>query len=420
MRAIVLLLGTSLLAACGGNTETGIASGGSTAPDGSDSSGIIPGSGHTFVNPTEEKTYTANGVTHKYNYAVEINNLTGGSNGQRAQLYAGNATTVRDSDISIAYNPRDAIFEFTITDDASGAVADIRFQDPAHRTDFGGAFEPQTSTPNLSADGIQYLQVSSASAAGGGNTTGLSGGILGFGFIDQGESESYDLTTFFYQEPGTTTSYVTYAGYLRNSISATRTYIAADPENGVAESDLTSYSYGLERGAFIYGEATPTSDVPTSGTGSYTGSMLATAVLNDRFDDLGADAATYFQWIEGTSNLDVDFGANTFSLDLDGVTFAPEFDVGTNGIHSIAEGAIFTATGSGNINLVSSGGFVGQFQQAWFTNPDSSQLNLLIEGSSIDGAFYGPNAVEAAGNFRVVGGTPDERIDVLGVFTGAE
>ena len=43
---------------------------------------------------------------------------------------------------------------------------------------------------------------------------------------------------------------------------------------------------------------------------------------------------------------------------------------------------------------------------------------MVIAGSSIDGAFYGPNGVELGGGYRIVGGTPDERIDILGTFVG--
>ena len=35
-----------------------------------------------------------------------------------------------------------------------------------------------------------------------------------------------------------------------------------------------------------------------------------------------------------------------------------------------------------------------------------------------DGAFYGPNGEEAGGGFRIVGGKPDERVDIVGAFVG--
>lgn len=417
MRAIALLVGTSLLAACGGS-EQGISSGGSVAVGGGGTgngsgSGIIPGSGHSFENPTEQKSYVAVGGTHNFQYNTQIDLIANTTTGQQDQLYAGNATTVRNSGITVDYNPRDAIFDLVIADANSNVNANIRFQDPAHRTDFGGAVEPQRSTPNLSAPGIQYLEVAS-----GTTNEALAAGRLGLAPAEANGTGSFDQSTFFYQQPGTTTRHVTFAGYLRNSITAQRVDTQGDATNPPVQT-LTN-TYNLSRGVFVYGEATPTGAIPDRGTGNYTGSMLATSVLNDQIDNFGTDAPTYFQWIEGTSDLSVDFGANTFSLDLAGTTFAPEFDSGTSGRHSIRAGATFNANGRGNINLVAAGGFVGQFQQAWFTNPDSSRLDLLVAGSSIDGAFYGPSAEEAAGSFRIVGGTPDERIDILGVFTGAE
>jgi len=403
MRALALLVGTSMLAACGGS-ETGIASGGSIPAGGSGgaSTGIVPGSDHTFENPTEEKTYQAHGSLHKFEYVVDPSS----PNGQGNRLYTADATTVRNGGITLNYDPRDAVFELVIAGNQAGVDASIRFQDPAHRIDFGGSREPQSGVSDLDQlNGIQYLEVASGTNSG----ARLSADDLTFNYTPTQQTGQHDVTTLFYQRPGTTTKYVTYAGFLRNQIS------------GVADG---IHTYALSRAAFVFGETSPNSAVPTSGRGVFTGDMVGSAVLNDRIDDfdpaLGEDAPTYFQWIQGTANLDVNFGSNIFSLDLTATTSAPQLDFGTSGNHTIREGATFNANGSGNINLVAAGGFVGAFQQAWFTNPDNSQLNLLVAGSSIDGAFYGPNAEEAAGNFRIVGGTPDERIDVLGVFTGSQ
>jgi len=80
-------------------------------------------------------------------------------------------------------------------------------------------------------------------------------------------------------------------------------------------------------------------------------------------------------------------------------------------------GSTFNADGAGRIDLVNAGGFLGQFTSAYFTK-GGIRRDLVIAGSSIDGAFYGPSAQEVGGGFRIVGGTPDERIDILGAFTG--
>ncbi|MDB5710610.1 MAG: transferrin binding protein-like solute binding protein, partial [Sphingomonas bacterium] len=53
-----------------------------------------------------------------------------------------------------------------------------------------------------------------------------------------------------------------------------------------------------------------------------------------------------------------------------------------------------------------------------FVRPGMADFPLVIAGSSIDGAFDGPNGEELGAGFRIVGGTPDQRIDILGVLTG--
>jgi C-lobe and N-lobe beta barrels of Tf-binding protein B len=181
----------------------------------------------------------------------------------------------------------------------------------------------------------------------------------------------------------------------------------------------------LERGAFAYGDLTSTSNVPKTGSGAYKGSMLATLVFNPTMDGQDPSTSTvlssYFQWMEGTSNINVDFLNNTFQLALAGKVLAPQFDRFTSPQQAVlATGATFAASGKGTINLVNFGGFKGQFDSAKFTNPDGSQRSIAVAGSSIDGAFYGPTANEVGGGFRVVGGNPDERVDVLGAFVGVK
>lgn len=80
-------------------------------------------------------------------------------------------------------------------------------------------------------------------------------------------------------------------------------------------------------------------------------------------------------------------------------------------------GAAFTANGTGRIDLVNAGGFVGAFQNAQFVFGTTTQ-RIDIVGSSLDGAFYGPNANEVGASFRIVGGIPDQRVDIIGSFTG--
>jgi len=414
MRTLILLACTTMLAACGGagpQTAGGSAppTGGGGAGGGGNGGGNGNGGGtqvHTFVDPTDPRTYTAVGSSHSYQYTVENPGTPGA--GQSGQLYQGDATTVRNSGLTIAFNPRDAIFDVSFRNGLAGTTTQSRFQDPLHRTDFGGAIEPQIGTPNLGAGpwnipDINYLESGSSS-----NVFFSIPGEFAFDLTDRSVGGSYNVTTYFYQNPGSETQYVTFAGYLRNQAA-----VSYDEDN-----DIVRQSSTYERGAFSFGELTPNDVVPTSGTGTFNGRMLASMVFNDQPDTLG-NTDTYFQWVAGQATTTVDFGANTFALSLDGTAGAPLFD-GTSRGHSVLQGAQFRANGGGDINLVTAGGFFGQFNEAWFVNPGGGRLDLVIAGSSIDGAFYGPNAEELGGGYRIVGGTPDERIDILGTFVGAQ
>ncbi len=408
MRLYVILASTSLLAAC--------SDGGGSIPLSSTpapASSSAAGTAHTFAKPTEAKTYAGIGGEQVYKYSADSR----GCCNQQGQVYAGNATTVRNSGISITYDPGAAIFTLVVSDSASGASTNTRFQDPASRTNFGGAQEPQWGTPKLSNSNVLYLQ------AGDGNPNSPYR-LSGSGLVNPGNNSTpasgdagsaYQATSLFYLKPGTETQYVTYAGYVRNSFSFGKLTV------GAASFDKIDST--LERGAFAYGDLTSTANVPKTGSASYKGSMLATMIFNPTLD--GTDPSTsqilssYFQWIEGTSKLDVDFLNSTFQIALTGSVLAPQFDYFTSPQQTVlAGGASFSADGKGTINLVNFGGFKGQFQTASFTNPDGSKRDVAIAGSSVDGAFYGPAANEAGGGFRIVGGNPDERVDVLGAFVG--
>ena len=408
MRTYPLLACTSLLAACGGGGGTQEISSAPPPPSGSTAT-------HSFVAPTEAKTYVGIGGSQVYQYLTDDRECCD----QQGQTYAGNATTVRDSGVSITYDPRDAIFTLTVQDAKSGANTRTRFQDPGSRTDFGGAHEPQWGTPRLTNGNIAYLQ------AGDGNPRAPYE-MSGTGTIDAGDNDTppygspgsaYQATSFFYLKPGAETKYVTFAGYARNAY----TFV----ENDIGGRLTEVINHTLERGAFAYGELTDSKAVPVIGSGTYRGSMLASMVFNPTLDgqDVGGSTVlpSYFQWIEGSATLNVDFAKSLFDFALTGSVLAPQLDYFTDPQRAvIAAGATFSASGKGNINLVNFGGFKGQMDAAAFVNPDGTRREVTIAGSSIDGGFYGPKADEVGGGFRIVGGKPDERIDILGAFVGTK
>lgn len=387
-------------AGSGGSTGTGSGTGVSTGGLGGVSSSASAGT-NTLLNPTAAKTYNAISALQSYRYRTASN-----ATGQYGQLYQGNASTVRNPTTTIAYDPRDAIFVVTIKDDAAGIDQTLRFQDPVHRTDFDGAYRPQWGVPDLTVSGVAYLQAGGASGTiieSGTNQTPLDGA----------PGATSNIATFFHQRPGTNTSHVTFAGYVRNNIG----FASVTPSGGGAAFKETTST--LERGAFVFGDATARDQVPTRGTGNYTGAFIGTMINNPTGDDL-APLSDYFQWIGGTSTVGVDFGAGTMSLALSGRVGAPFIDRNTTGGSAVPGGASFTASGSGRVDMARTGGFTGTFGSASFSFPSGAATatqTVDIAGSSIDGTFYGPNAVEVGGGFRIVGAVPDQRVDILGSFT---
>ncbi len=426
IRNYVVLAGGLTLAACGGETSPQTV--GSVAPPSGGGTPAPTDSYSQFVNPVEARSYTGIGGVQVYEYTTDSRNCCD----QQGQIYSGEASTVRNSEIAVAYDPRSAIFTLTINDPKSGAAAGTRFQDPAARTNFGGAQQPQWGVPNLNGlpagaaanPDVQYLQ------AGDGDPRAPYS-WSGTGFVDPGDNDtapngevgsSYTSTTLFYEKPGTNTRYVSLAGYVRNALGF--------EEVTVGGTTIKQTRWHLERGAFAYGVQTSNGAVPTSGSGSYSGNMLATMVYNPTFDgDMGAVLPTYFQWLSGRSNVSVNFATGNLTLSLAGIVLDPYYDYETGPQTAfVTAGSSFTGSGTARIDLAGTGGFIGSFADGGnfvFTAPagftfanGAREISVNVAGSSIDGAFFGPNGEEIGGGFRVVGGIPDQRVDILGAFTG--
>ncbi|MEO0441033.1 MAG: transferrin-binding protein-like solute binding protein [Pseudomonadota bacterium] len=399
MRLLILLASTTMLAACGG---AGPQTAGSTAPPGgTGGGGGGTGNPHSFVDPSEVRTYNGIGASQHLEIA------DGGG-----ELYNSNATTVRNSGVTISFDPRSAEFTFSYVDPLATVSVTNTFQDPAQRTDFGGNIEPQVGINEFTTPNVRYLE--SGSSTNGSilprspNPFGVNAANeMNFVLDAEADAGSGVATSFFYQLPGTETQYVSFAGFARNSYTASR------DDNGVIIK-----SYKLDRGAFAFGEITPRDDVPTTGTGNFSGPMVATMIFNDDLDTVLK--SSLFQWIEGRATTSVDFGANTFNLDLTGTVFGPQFYDGGGTTHTVANGSTFNASGSGTIDFVQYGGFQGAFDSASFSSPGADVVldQRYLSGSSIDGTFFGPAAEEVGGGFRIVGGVPDERVDIMGAFTG--
>ena len=155
----------------------------------------------------------------------------------------------------------------------------------------------------------------------------------------------------------------------------------------------------------------------SSGSGTFTGEMIASIAFNPMLDT-DATYPTYLQWMQGNHTTSVNFGTMTVSSQFTGTVFGPTFDAYTSGAVALPAGSTFSASGTATIDMVNRGGFTGNFTTARFVRPGLPDFTLVIAGSSLDGTFFGPGAEEIGGGFRIVGGTPDERIDILGAYTG--
>jgi hypothetical protein len=402
MRIYLALLAATALTACGGgNTPQTI--GGNAAPVGSGGttgSTVAPGPGAEVTVGSGSGTTAAS--TGFLSLAAEtsfdaVGALQSLQVGNTGILYRGDASSVRTPSGTVAYSPRDGIFTVTLNDTKAGVAANIRFQDPAHRTDFSPTATPTASAPSL--NGFNYLEALGPSNSGATVTGGAS------------VSDNY---TFFYQRPGVSTNYVSLAGYVRDVINT----------QAVGDTNPKKTIDAYERGAMVFGELTAQNAIPTTGSASYSGGFLASMINNP------GSGGNYFQWIYGKSTIAVDFTKSTVGLTLAGTVdraFINNVEItGT----AIKAGATFNATANAAIDYVHTAGFTGTFSTATFKNPDNTVMPVdfaaispgsnVAGASSVDGAFYGPGAVNLGGNFRIVGGIPAQRVDIQGAFVGAK
>ncbi|MDT8757499.1 hypothetical protein MZO42_02205 [Sphingomonas psychrotolerans] len=307
-------------------------------------------------------------------------------------LYTANAATVNAPNGSITYSPRDGVFTVKIADSKAAVTRDYNFQDPAHRTQFSGSDFARFQIPDLAT--FNYLQVLDGNAQ----------------------------PVFFYQRPGAKTTFVSLAGFSRVVENRTTSSTATD--------DIVTTTFDGERGAFVFGQKTPNGQVPVSGEGSYNGDFLASMVM----DPTGGGRST-LQWLTGTSAVKINFATGKADLALSG-TVGEAYVLGTRVAAPIDAGSTFSAKGTAQVDLIRSGGFTGAFTQnttgannvgfttgGIFTGIDFASAaagGSTAGASSIDGAFFGPNAVNIGGNFRIVGGIPNQRVDILGAFSGAK
>ncbi len=381
-RRFLLLSVTGLVAACGGSggqgpvtaSNCGVVSGVCTTPVPPEPA---PGTGSesapaALFEVNTLTTFKGVGGTQQLTEVYTKIENTNPVQHTQSELYTAEQSKADTQQVEVSYNPRDAVFTFTIEHEESDA--ELRFQDPAHRTDFNPNRQPQTAVPNLPL--FNYLESGSASA------------------------DSRDIRTFFYQRPGNGTRYVSLTGFTRN----------------IRDGKLTEdFKIQRVRGAYAFGSQSAAADVPTRGSGTYRGAMLATMVRNTELEQ-SPGVRSRFEWIHGQAQVDVDFAAGSLKTTFDGVvqTAGEEFEGDPFGTYNNPlPAATFRATGTATFDT-SRVTYAGSISQATI-GPDA----VSIAASSLDGTFYGPTAIETGGAFRIVGSIPDQRVDIIGGFAGA-
>ena len=389
-----------LLAACGGGagpqpiTGLGPIATPSPTPGQTGNSAVMP----EVLKNTETTAYRTLGGSQSLRETYTPNSGAGLGRTQREDFYvAAQAplSTLGGAQVEVVYDPRSAIFDLAIRQ--PDIKVETRYQDPAHRTDFGGLRRPQSGTPDLAA--YNYVENEAANA------------------------EVKTINTFFYQQPGTNTRYVTLGGFVRN--------------NQVLNFDAPSVTITRVRGVEVFGNPTPADQVPKVGSARYAGNVLASLVSTELDDN--PRLRSRFEWVTGTGTVNVDFGAGRVTTDFRGTVVgisnggplpqaftsevdgdwrnslpAPFLNEPWGAINDPNTGRAFTATGTATFDRIGTS-FTGSV--------DSSSLGgaaINIAGSALDGTFFGPNAVETGVSFRVVGATPDQRVDITGGFTGVK
>lgn len=249
------------------------------------------------------------------------------------------------------------------------------------------AFQDLTGVQNFASAGVRYSFAPVPS--GGTGFTFRQVEALGSGVAVQYDTANGDVT---YTAPdGTSTTFTAANVVATQSTATSRVFNKSNPAGGVYGGSLSTPTVGgvaltytrlgtfftngtpagLDGHTFVFGVQTLASDVPTTGTASYTGQAGGTAALATG----GAPVR-----VGGTSTLTADFatGAITTAFSLAystaGVTTALDILSGTGSIGANKPGFAGTLIGSGNVT----GNFTG--------------------------AFFGPQATEFGYDY-IIGGT---------------
>ena len=157
-------------------------------------------------------------------------------------------------------------------------------------------------------------------------------------------------------------------------------YVTWNPGVDPATADFDAEFINANQVFVLHGNRTPAGSMPTTGTGTYTGSMRARDVPTDDAISTGNPAATSYR---GDATLTASFGTSTVSGSLSNLESQPG-DRSSNYV-GVQGSLTFDAAISGNRFTAST--VMGTQDMAGY------------QSGSVRGAFFGPAAEEAGGVF---------------------
>jgi C-lobe and N-lobe beta barrels of Tf-binding protein B len=305
-------------------------------------------------------------------------------------LYEGSQPVGTVADVSVDFNPRDAVY--TVTAKTGSIDSTTRFQDPAHRTVL-----QQQLVPTLS--NYKY-----AEAGTGADTT-----------VVNARSTTRDANTIFVRDVGTgarQTQYVTLAGYVKQKYSEKESTVPSPPDTQQVE---VTFDTDISRSIFAYGINTAHKDIPKSGSSTYAGDLYAHIIISPQLainnQILGNLVGDDFRSVVGTSTSTVDFGTGKIGLTLAGGVVGYAGD--TRSFNAVGAADIFKPTPADTVPSRFSGAIT-----SWSFGAYNKTITVPTAASTVEGGFFGPKAEEIGGAFRIIGNRPEERIDILGAFAG--
>jgi C-lobe and N-lobe beta barrels of Tf-binding protein B len=335
-----------------------------------------------------------------------LGGLTGGpsySYSGGGQYYEAEQPQNLSEKLQITRDPRDATYSIVIA--AAGVSRNLRWQDPAHRT-----LLPQTAIPVNAASGRQLY-----------TDYDVPRGKPNIEYFESGNGlpGGYVANTLFFERVGVNTKYVTWMGYRTTEYTATDATTSEQlftdklPYTDDTQRDTRTITENsvTDRSAFVYGINTIAKDVPKTGSATYTGSLFANSISGATFETIWGTAETRVNFATDAVDLKL---AGTFensrqSFTATGTALVQRPDIPNTALNPSAEQPVSRLVGGFSQMTIGTTTFSA--------SPNASLPNTFQAGT-IEGGFFGPGAAEVGGAFRIVGGQPDTRIDVMGAFTG--